>query len=604
MAQTRFWNYKADDKTLSLNERDLILIPHGLYCGFDAILSNANMNLVLDHTTTNKKKVDINLNLTNALGIWKSKQGVIVVEDAQLTLPITGGNTQPRIDLVVAEHEYIAVAGGTTAIYKIILGTPAANPVAPALTSPNKQIILGTLRVPASVANAAQCTYTKSIPPDFGESPDLVHKSLKEVITGHKTFNGVSLAVGQSIWDDGGDSIELQSNHSYFEPANIPGVGNLVGMVPHPDMVNGQEVFIKIPADRTWEPGGGDPYSWWKFKAGDVVQFRLLNVLTNSWLLVNNPNGLESRDNNFGRLQTWASKGQVSYNAGSKTLFLPNGNNFIVNYGGFGEYFVLDKIKMDDNGTIKHFPIGSVIDVEFYYDGVSHPDWQSKGNIRFDQVSGSGDGQIASPYYNTSGLIAGNTDDVPTSFFLGIDLIDLFQPTFNEARNNVWVQRLGIRLRMGAGNKWTIIADSQSHAESWMLKYYTNTQIASINNLKANKTVEAWKEIGTAGNPSYVNGWTTNGAATNVAKFRKNDMGMVSLMGGVANSALTAGTVLIFTLPVGYRPTRKMYFAVAKGNGSDEQQTIEIDSNGNVSLENLSPPATEWAYLDGIHFYV
>lgn len=188
MAQERFWNWKDDDSTFRLNWRDLIIIPYGLYGGFDADLNNG-MTLTLQHNSAGLNKVKKDLSVTPDLGIWKSKQGVVVVEDSPIQLPISTGTGKPRIDLIVAEHEYIETTGGATAVYKVIQGTPAPNPTEPVLTYPTKQVILGRLRVPAYANNLLGATYTKEPAPDFNGDNTIMHTDKVQTSTALKVFN-------------------------------------------------------------------------------------------------------------------------------------------------------------------------------------------------------------------------------------------------------------------------------------------------------------------------------------------------------------------------------------------------------------------------------
>ncbi len=169
MAQKRAFEFKADDSTFDFNQRVLDLLKPGLYHGFDAVLA-AGLNLSLTMVNSGNTFIDENEVESDPKGMYITKQGVIVREDAAITLPVSVGDPiNPRIDLVVAEHLYTAVEGGQPAIYLIIKGTPSATPVAPALTNSKRQTILGQLYVPANMAslNEAGVEYTKSIQPDY-----------------------------------------------------------------------------------------------------------------------------------------------------------------------------------------------------------------------------------------------------------------------------------------------------------------------------------------------------------------------------------------------------------------------------------------------------
>lgn len=179
--QTRNWNFKADDKTRDINRWLTGVLAPGRYFGYD-FNPTANMNLNLVHTSTGFKDVDH----TPAESVFQSlvitRQGVVVKEDAAITINgvANGDATNPRIDIVVLTHQINEVAGGSQALYSIITGTPAATPVAPALTSPNTQIKIGELYVPSGVnaLNQAGITWTQNPRPGFAGSGFTANRAL------------------------------------------------------------------------------------------------------------------------------------------------------------------------------------------------------------------------------------------------------------------------------------------------------------------------------------------------------------------------------------------------------------------------------------------
>lgn len=177
MAQRRYFNFLDDDLTHDLNSRDLILLPFGRYCGFDAAAFPASLTLTLNHELTGQVKRNKNLINTPKLGVWRTQQGGIVQEDAGIQLAITDNpGLNPRVDLIVGEHEYIDAEGGATAVYRVIIGIAAAIPLDPALTEPEKQVVLGRLRVPAGMTQltGVGVTYTPARKPDWYEVHNLL----------------------------------------------------------------------------------------------------------------------------------------------------------------------------------------------------------------------------------------------------------------------------------------------------------------------------------------------------------------------------------------------------------------------------------------------
>lgn len=168
MSQYRTFEFDADDSTFDLNQRLLEMIQPGLYHGFD-LLNPSGLTLVLEHTATGVITVDEDELETPPKGVYVTKQGVTIKEDANIQIPVDVGGALPRIDLVIAEHLYQQITGGNPAIYSIIKGTQAAIPVAPSLTNPRRQTILGYLYIPANMSGLedTEVVYTKSIQPDF-----------------------------------------------------------------------------------------------------------------------------------------------------------------------------------------------------------------------------------------------------------------------------------------------------------------------------------------------------------------------------------------------------------------------------------------------------
>ncbi len=88
---------------------------------------------------------------------------------------------------------------------------------------------------------------------------------------------------------------------------------------------------------------------------------------------------------------------------------------------------------------------------------------------------------------------------------------------------------------------------------------------------------EAYREIGTVGQPPFENGASNFGGEFSTAAFFKDHEGVVHLKGTVNG---TAGTV-IFTLPSGYRPTQTLDIDAI---GSGAQAYIYIRANGTVEV--------------------
>lgn len=201
MAQRIYFNFQDNDSTFDLNFAQLGIADAGRYRGFDAVLG-AGLTLTLNHLTTGVEKVKEDLN-TQIYGVWKTKQGGIVTETDPITLPISAGDaTFDRIDLIVGQHEYIQVAGGSAAVYSVIQGTPAANPVAPALSLPNRQVVLGQIYIPANTTdlNGAGVVYTQADAPYFAGNAGVALINQTNTFTAVQNFqNAIQEGYGQAV---------------------------------------------------------------------------------------------------------------------------------------------------------------------------------------------------------------------------------------------------------------------------------------------------------------------------------------------------------------------------------------------------------------------
>lgn len=226
MAQRRYFNWEDNDSTNWLNRADMGVFGYGVYRGYDAVLA-AGLTLVLDHSTSGYEEVDGSLNHLTNLGLLRTKQGTRIIEDAALPVAIAANpNGDPRIDLIVCEHTYVQVTGGAVAIYKAIQGTPAANPVAPALTQWEKQTIIGSLYCPAGMASLtdAGVVWTKSPIPYYANDPTVMHTDQVQTSIAHKSFNSFSgAAVPNLVYNAGDNSLTatVASNFYYLPFQNV-----------------------------------------------------------------------------------------------------------------------------------------------------------------------------------------------------------------------------------------------------------------------------------------------------------------------------------------------------------------------------------------------
>jgi len=182
MAQKRFWNFKDDDLTISINQWLIGLIDSGRYRGYDGTLDNT-MVLKLHHNTTGAILVNKTGNWSDKYGIVRTKQGTIIQEYDPIQLAVdTTEDKFHRRDLIVLNHEYIETVGGQTAYYSIIKGREVpinALAVTPLLPDEEKQVIIGELYLPSNTdqLNNVNVTYTPAKQPRFGNHVEFIEKS-------------------------------------------------------------------------------------------------------------------------------------------------------------------------------------------------------------------------------------------------------------------------------------------------------------------------------------------------------------------------------------------------------------------------------------------
>ena len=101
--------------------------------------------------------------------------------------------------------------------------------------------------------------------------------------------------------------------------------------------------------------------------------------------------------------------------------------------------------------------------------------------------------------------------------------------------------------------------------------------------------------------PTLVNSWRHwGGGTTDLGQlvYYKDARGYVHFRGGVDNSAGSTGNT-ITTLPVGFRPDKRLIFLVSAGSGLGR---IDVDTSGNVVHQNGPGTTGNYYSLSGIHF--
>lgn len=167
MAQSRFTKYQDPINSLPLNEKYVGILEPSVYKGFDAIQSRAGLNITLNHTTTGELFTNLDGTQTPRRGVWLTRQGVVVKEDANITVAITPNpNNFERWDILVGEHLHDELnPGGLPAGYVVLPGT---NQTEPTLPNPESQVIIGRIRVPANATSTAAVVWERRAIPSLG----------------------------------------------------------------------------------------------------------------------------------------------------------------------------------------------------------------------------------------------------------------------------------------------------------------------------------------------------------------------------------------------------------------------------------------------------
>lgn len=170
--EKRFHNFKRPLTSFDEDERLLGLVEPGRYRGYDTFIPSG-LTFTLAHDNTGIQKTKQDLTLTDKTGILVTPQGNIIHEDEPVGAPFVVGsnaaNSFKRIDLVIYEHEFLASPGGQAGIYSILQG-PDGSETEPALTNPEKTIIIGTLEIPANESNLNNAVYTPRLVKGLGNS--------------------------------------------------------------------------------------------------------------------------------------------------------------------------------------------------------------------------------------------------------------------------------------------------------------------------------------------------------------------------------------------------------------------------------------------------
>lgn len=173
MAQKRLRDFLQSIGSFEHNIFNLGLRSPGRLRGFDSITVSTGGALVIGHTLTGIAFKNELGNTSPKNGCLMTPQGVILLEDADitgLTLDSNAGNTSIRYDLIVLNHDF-GFSGPIVGTYAVIKG-PLNSNVKPVPTSVTTQTIIGYVKIPAGSSNFVGCTWIKAKSPDSGDGED------------------------------------------------------------------------------------------------------------------------------------------------------------------------------------------------------------------------------------------------------------------------------------------------------------------------------------------------------------------------------------------------------------------------------------------------
>jgi len=171
MAQRRLRDYQDPLGSFEHNLINLGVHYPGRFAGYDTLVATGGLTFKITHVGKGIVTLDELGNPIGPFGVAMTNQGVVVIEDQEITaLAVTANpSTSDRYDLLVMDHQYTLIAGGLPATYAIVPGIQGSE--TRGVLSPT-QCILGTIRVIAGLTQASQLTYDKASAQDSGDMPD------------------------------------------------------------------------------------------------------------------------------------------------------------------------------------------------------------------------------------------------------------------------------------------------------------------------------------------------------------------------------------------------------------------------------------------------
>lgn len=184
--QKLFTTYRAAVDSFPLGEQKVGLLRPGRFNGYDQITSvGGSLTVKIKHSGQRIRKTTSTGAAENEFGAVLMPTGIIIHEFKELIFNIaklsetSGGIDEPRQDVLICEHNYSEIPGGTPATYFILQGV-VGDPVE-ALPNPTRQVVIGTFRVYGETFSSL--TYTPMPAPLIGDmTPEILYSELEEQI--------------------------------------------------------------------------------------------------------------------------------------------------------------------------------------------------------------------------------------------------------------------------------------------------------------------------------------------------------------------------------------------------------------------------------------
>lgn len=221
MAQKLFTTFRAAVESFPLGEQNVGLLKPGRYNGFDVMTSLGGLDIEIYHLGL-VPKTDKTGTPDNNFGAILMPTGIIIHDSdkPKLTVNHNSGNTNERVDFVICEHEYQPVQGGTPATYSIVQGPNDGT--LPTLPNPEKQILIGRLRIKPNGYQFSDLTYEVERAPLPG---DLSYTQLTQIINQSITVPDATTTVkGVAALATPVEVLAGNNNDKIVTPATLAGL--------------------------------------------------------------------------------------------------------------------------------------------------------------------------------------------------------------------------------------------------------------------------------------------------------------------------------------------------------------------------------------------